>query len=56
MFEVHHVIPISEIGMTRTKLKDLALLCANCHRYVHRLIKLNGGWLTISECKVLLNI
>jgi 5-methylcytosine-specific restriction enzyme A len=34
--ERHHVIPLAELGHTKTKLQDLALLCANCHRMAHR--------------------
>lgn len=35
--EVHHLKPVSEIGQSgKTKLSDLALLCANCHRMAHR--------------------
>lgn len=38
--EVHHKKPISEMvdGET-TKLHDVECLCANCHRIVHRLLK-----------------
>jgi len=34
--ECHHIRPLSESGMTKTKLSDLALLCSNCHRMAHR--------------------
>jgi 5-methylcytosine-specific restriction protein A len=34
--EVHHLIPLHEIkGTTKTRMEDLAILCANCHRVVH---------------------
>ena len=34
--EVHHLLPLSEVeGTTKTRLEDLAILCANCHRVVH---------------------
>ncbi|GAA0236216.1 hypothetical protein GCM10009527_035890 [Actinomadura nitritigenes] len=33
--ECHHVVPLHASGETRTKLADLALLCANCHRMIH---------------------
>jgi 5-methylcytosine-specific restriction enzyme A len=37
--EAHHRIPLSEIdGETKTKLKDLALVCPNCHRMLHKAI------------------
>lgn len=35
--EVHHKIPLSTIEGNRiTKLSDLAVLCSNCHRVIHR--------------------
>ncbi|MDP3073687.1 MAG: HNH endonuclease [Opitutaceae bacterium] len=37
IFEVHHRRPISEsTGLVKTLLKDLAVLCPNCHRAIHR--------------------
>lgn len=34
--EVHHIKPLSTLGETKTKLSDLAVLCSNCHRMIHR--------------------
>ncbi|WP_406861153.1 HNH endonuclease [Streptomyces sp. HUAS MG47] len=34
--EVHHRLPLHVSGPRDTKLKDLAFLCANCHRMCHR--------------------
>jgi 5-methylcytosine-specific restriction protein A len=35
--EVHHLKPVNQLGKGgKTKLSDLALLCANCHRMAHR--------------------
>ena len=34
--ECHHVVPLHETGATRTRLDDLALVCSNCHRMIHR--------------------
>lgn len=35
--EVHHTVPLAEISTeVTTNLEDLAVLCANCHRMVHR--------------------
>lgn len=35
--EVHHVLPIgSRIGNEPTRLSDLAIVCSNCHRMLHR--------------------
>jgi hypothetical protein len=34
--EVHHLLPLSKVEQsTRTRMEDLAILCANCHRVVH---------------------
>lgn len=33
--ECHHKIPLAESGATKTRLEDLAILCANCHRMIH---------------------
>ena len=51
IFEVHHLIPLS-MALERTiRLQDVALLCANCHRILHRAISLKKSWLGISEAK-----
>lgn len=34
-YEVHHLIPIGNGVKRITKLSDLAILCANCHRAIH---------------------
>lgn len=34
--EAHHIVPLSEAGASRTSLADLALVCSNCHRMLHR--------------------
>lgn len=35
--EVHHLKPISKAnGLVETKLEDLAIVCSNCHRVIHR--------------------
>jgi hypothetical protein len=34
--EVHHLLPLSDVEYTtQTRLEDLVILCANCHRVVH---------------------
>lgn len=48
--DVHHVLPLHASGPTTTRLKDLALLCANCHRMIHR----GNPWLTPKELAALL--
>ena len=50
--ECHHKVALHLLKpKTRTKLSDLALLCANCHRMVHK----NGGT-TIEELKKEMNV
>jgi 5-methylcytosine-specific restriction protein A len=35
--EVHHIIPLSKAdGIVETRLEDLAIVCSNCHRIIHR--------------------
>ena len=45
--EVHHVLPLHASGPTITKFSDLALLCSNCHRMIHRA----RPWLTPDELR-----
>lgn len=46
--ECHHIIPLANIDVRReTKISDLALVCANCHRMLHR----KRPWLTIEQLK-----
>jgi hypothetical protein len=50
--EAHHKIPVSKLdGTTRTRISDLALVCSNCHRMLHR----GKTLLTVEELKNLLN-
>ncbi|HBC3475266.1 hypothetical protein GOP97_11155 [Vibrio cholerae] len=37
--EAHHIIPLSElcsVDGSKTRLEDLAMVCSNCHRMLHR--------------------
>ena len=44
--EAHHTIPLSSLRPgQRTKVKDIALVCSNCHRMLHR----GGESLTVSQ-------
>ncbi|MFF7529630.1 HNH endonuclease [Streptomyces bobili] len=45
--ECHHVVPLHEAGEGNTKLSDLALICANCHRMIHR----RAPWPTPGELR-----
>lgn len=49
--EVHHLAPLAEGGEERTTnpLRDLAVLCANCHRMIHRK---RGTTLTVEELRL----
>lgn len=50
--ECHHIIPLSELKAERkTKLSDLAIVCANCHRMLHKSRK----WHSVSDLKNLLS-
>lgn len=46
--ECHHLKPLSEISRQEiTRIEDLALVCSNCHRMIHR----ESDILTIDELK-----
>lgn len=49
--EAHHTIPVSELlSGAKTRISDLALVCSNCHRILHR----RRPWLTIPALRKLL--
>ena len=50
--ECHHAKPVSELKPgEKTKLTDLLIVCANCHRMIHRV----GPWKTVAEIKALVS-
>ena len=50
--EGHHTLPISELkGEVKTKVKDVALVCSNCHTMLHR----RRPWLKMEELQKLIN-
>lgn len=50
--ECHHIVPLSMLAFThRTKLSDLAIICANCHRMLHR-----RPMMTLEQLRAILNI
>ncbi|MCY8489351.1 HNH endonuclease [Bacillus atrophaeus] len=50
--EGHHTIPVSELEEgQKTKIDDIALVCSNCHKMLHR----RRPWLTKEELKKLIN-
>ncbi len=51
--ECHHKIPIAN-GQRITTLNDLALVCSNCHRMLHRK-KLDGKYYSVSELQRLID-
>ena len=55
-FEAHHLLPMSMALERKTLLKDMALLCANCHRLLHRAISLNKRWLTIDDVRTIISL
>ncbi|WP_405600359.1 HNH endonuclease [Streptomyces sp. NBC_01410] len=48
--ECHHVVPLHEAGEGTTKLSDLALICSNCHRMIHR----SAPWPTPADLRTLI--
>lgn len=48
--ECHHRVPLHVSGETQTRLADLALLCSNCHRMIHR----SKHWLTVEDLRNIL--
>jgi 5-methylcytosine-specific restriction protein A len=51
IFEAHHVVPLSAALERGTRIRDLALLCANCHRMIHRAIGDAKRWLSVEDAK-----
>lgn len=46
--ECHHVVAVSELKPgARTRVEELAMLCANCHRMIHR----RRPWLHVEELR-----
>ncbi|MEV8092734.1 HNH endonuclease [Kitasatospora sp. NPDC085879] len=48
--ECHHIVPLHQAGEGRVRLDDLALICSNCHRMIHR----QAPWLTPPQLKDLI--
>jgi 5-methylcytosine-specific restriction protein A len=34
--DIHHLVPLHKIGVSKTTLADLAVLCPTCHRVIHK--------------------
>jgi len=54
IFEAHHLLPLAEAGERKTKLSDLALLCACCHRLIHRAMASKARWMGLDEARALI--
>ncbi|SFJ14795.1 5-methylcytosine-specific restriction enzyme A [Phyllobacterium sp. CL33Tsu] len=51
-FEAHHRTPLAEAEREReTKVSDMALLCACCHRLIHRLIACQKQWIGVEDAR-----
>ena len=49
--ECHHLLPLSVVERSKPKLRDIVLLCSNCHRMVHR----RRPWLQMDQLTSLLS-
>jgi predicted HNH restriction endonuclease len=48
--EAHHTKPISEMKLgEKTKIEDIAMLCSNCHRMIHK-----KPLITVEELKTMI--
>jgi 5-methylcytosine-specific restriction protein A len=52
--EVHHIVPHSDLAERYSNLSDFALLCAVCHRLIHKAMNIQRKWLGIDDAKALL--
>jgi len=49
--EAHHLVPMSQLSAgTLLTIKDLAMVCANCHRMLHR----TTPWISVTRLRTLL--
>lgn len=53
--ECHHTVPLAQVGERNTKLANLAVVCANCHRMLHRGLE-GGQCLTVAELQARLKM
>jgi len=52
IIECHHIKPLADVvGERTTRLSDLALVCANCHRVLHRV----RPWISVMRLRQLLS-
>lgn len=50
-FEAHHILPLHQSNLRVTKLNDMALLCANCHRAIHAMMIKEKQWIGLETAK-----
>lgn len=51
-FEAHHDKPLADAeGERSTRVADMSLLCAGCHRFLHRLIAHQRRWVGVEEAR-----
>ncbi len=50
-YEAHHIIPLALGEERSTRIADMALLCACCHRLVHKAIASEGRWIDLAEAR-----
>ncbi|TCN32488.1 5-methylcytosine-specific restriction protein A [Sinorhizobium americanum] len=56
-FEAHHSVPLADAaGQTSTRVGDMVLLCAGCHRFIHKLISWRKRWIGVHEARSLLKL
>ena len=55
IFEAHHLTPLAIVGESNTKLSDVALLCASCHRLIHRVSAVKKQWFDVAALKALVS-
>lgn len=53
-FEAHHTVPLASAGERTTKLADVALLCATCHRLIHQAMHIKRSWVSLPMFRELL--
>lgn len=55
IFEAHHLTPLADTGPTHTRVSDMALVCANCHRVWHRAMANRKQWIGLHAFRAFLD-
>jgi 5-methylcytosine-specific restriction protein A len=57
VFEVHHLTPLAEVAtVTTTRPTDLTLLCANCHRLIHAMMRIDVDRVCLEDLRRALGV